>query len=79
MKHSEWGGLSHFFEWVEFQNHGAAHTHGVYWISKTIEQMINKNLIRSDLPDPITEMKKLKQIKKDFLILFLHTYFDTET
>lgn len=54
-EHSEWGNLNHFFERVEFQNRGAAHTHGVYWTSKTIEQMINENLIRSDLPDPNTE------------------------
>ena len=29
-EHSEWGNLDHFFERVEFQNHGATHTHSVY-------------------------------------------------
>jgi hypothetical protein len=36
-EYSEWGNLNHFFKRVEFQNHGAAHTHRVYWVSKTIE------------------------------------------
>jgi PIF1-like helicase/Helitron helicase-like domain at N-terminus len=52
---SNWGNLIHYFERVEFQNRGAAHTHGIYWTSKTIEQMIAENIIRSDLPDPNTE------------------------
>jgi len=54
-EHSEWDNINHFFERVEFQNRGAAHTHGVYWTSKGIEQMIAENLIRTDLPNPITE------------------------
>jgi hypothetical protein len=52
---SEWGTYHHFFERVEFQNRGAAHTHGVYWTSKSIEEMINNNTIRSDVPDPNLE------------------------
>jgi hypothetical protein len=62
-EHSEWGNLNHFFERVEFQNRGAAHTHGVYWVSKTIEQMINENLIRTDLPDPNTEPELYAKVK----------------
>ncbi|EXX64061.1 hypothetical protein RirG_146390 [Rhizophagus irregularis DAOM 197198w] len=52
-EHSEW----------EFQNRGAAHTHGVYWVSKSIEQMIAKNLIRSDLPDPDIESDLYEKVK----------------
>jgi DNA replication protein DnaC len=52
---SEWGTYHHFFERVEFQNRGAAHTHGVYWTTKSIEEMINNNTIRSDVPDPNLE------------------------
>ena len=48
---------------MEFQNCGAAHTHGVYWVLKTIEQMINENLIRSDLPDPIAESDLYAKVK----------------
>ena len=55
MKHLGWNKIKHFFERVKFQNCDAAHTHGVYWTSKGINQMINENLIRSDVPDPITE------------------------
>jgi hypothetical protein len=62
-EHSKWDNINHFFERIEFQNRGAAHTHGVYWISKTIEQMINENLIRSDLPDPITESELYEKVK----------------
>jgi hypothetical protein len=62
-KHSGWGNLNHFFERVEFQNRGAAHTHSIYWTSKTIEQMINENLIRTDLPDPNTEPELFEKVK----------------
>jgi len=48
---------------VEFQNCDAAYTHSVYWVSKTIEQMINENLIRSDLPDPIAEPDLYAKVK----------------
>ena len=63
-EHSRWAELIHFFERVEFQNHGAAYTHGIYWVSKTIEQMISENLIRSDLPDPNTEFELYTKVKK---------------
>ena len=61
-EYSEWGSLNNFFERVEFQNHGAAHTHGIYWVSKTIEEMINENLIKSDLPDLITEPELYEKV-----------------
>ena len=48
---------------MKFQNHDAAHTHSVYWVSKTIEQMINENLIRSDLPDLIAEPDLYAKVK----------------
>ncbi|GBC30708.2 DNA helicase PIF1, ATP-dependent [Rhizophagus irregularis DAOM 181602=DAOM 197198] len=31
-EHSRWAELIHFFERIEFQNRGAAHMHGIYWI-----------------------------------------------
>jgi hypothetical protein len=62
-EHSKWDELIHFFERVEFQNRGAAHTHGIYWVSKTIGQMISENLIRSDLPDPNTEPDLYAKVK----------------
>ena len=54
-KVSEWGSYKNYFERVEFQNRGAAHTHGVYWTTKSIQDMISNNTIRSDLPDPLVE------------------------
>ena len=45
----------HFFERVEFQNRGAAHTHSCIWVSKTQNEMLSEHLIRSDLPDPHLE------------------------
>ncbi|CAH1765293.1 7971_t:CDS:2 [Entrophospora sp. SA101] len=52
---SGWGTCKDFFEHVEFQNRGAAHTHSVYWTSKPIEEMISENVIQSDVPDPNLE------------------------
>jgi hypothetical protein len=57
------GNLTNFFERVEFQNHGAAHTYGIYWISKSIEKMIDKNLIRSDLLNPNIESDLYEKVK----------------
>ena len=62
-EYSEWGHLNLFFERVDFQNRGAAHTHEVYWVSQTIDQMITENIIRSDLPDPITEFELYEKVK----------------
>src|SRR5207248_6429254 len=52
---SEWGGYNNYFERVEFQNRCAAHTHGVYWTLKTIQEMISNDTIRSEIPDPLLE------------------------
>jgi len=52
---SNWGHLNQFFERVEFQNRGAPHTHTILWVEKSTIQMIEENLIRSDLPDPNLE------------------------
>lgn len=48
---SNWGEFCHFFERVEFQNRGAAHTHSCIWVSKNTQDMITDHTIRSDLPD----------------------------
>jgi hypothetical protein len=37
-----WGAIQNFFERIEFQNRGAAHTHGCYWTEKPISEMITK-------------------------------------
>src|SRR4051812_21815723 len=47
--------ILHFFERVEFQNCGATHTHGCLWTTKSINNMINDNVIRTDLSDPEKE------------------------
>jgi hypothetical protein len=54
-ENSNWGHLIHFFERVEFQNRGAPHTHTILWVEKSITEMIEENLIRSDIPDPDLE------------------------
>ena len=49
------GKITNFFDRVEFQNRGAAHTHSCYWTTKTIEDMISDDVIRSTIPDPLHE------------------------
>ncbi len=49
------GHITDFFDRVEFQNRGAAHTHSCYWTSNSIETMISNNVIRSTIPDPLYE------------------------
>jgi len=61
---SNLGKWLHHFERDEFQNRGAIHTHGVAWLDKTIPELIASNAIRADLPDPITEPKLYKLVKK---------------
>jgi len=51
-KLSELGTIQDYFQRVEFQNRGAAHTHTCLWSTYSIEQMIHNNVIRSDMPDP---------------------------
>ena len=61
--HSNWGNVTQFFERVEFQNRDAAHTHSIYWVTKSIEQMIDENIIRSDLSDQILESELYAKVK----------------
>src|SRR6266542_1612945 len=60
---SGWLNLLDWFERVEFQCRGAAHTHGLMWVEESIENMISKNVIRADMPDPMSEPELLKSIK----------------
>ena len=62
-EYSNWGDLIHFFERVEFQNRGAAHTHGIYWTSKPVNQLIAENLIRANLSDPNNEPELYAKVK----------------
>lgn len=52
---SRWGKWEHFFERDEFQNHGSIHTHGFAYTEKKIPELIYLNMLRADLPDPISE------------------------
>lgn len=49
------GEITDFFDRVEFQNRGAAHTHSCYWTTNSIELMISKDIIRSTIPNPLYE------------------------
>jgi hypothetical protein len=51
----KWGKWLHYFERDENQQRAATHTHGCAFVSKSIPDMIQVNVIRADLPDPITE------------------------
>ena len=48
------GKITNFFDRVEFQNRGAAHTHSCYWTTNTIESMIVNNIIRSTVSNPLS-------------------------
>jgi len=61
---SRWGQLLQFFERVEFQNRGAAHTHICIWVSKPIHDMIAQNVIRSDLPNKDLEPELYEKVMK---------------
>ena len=63
-ENSGWGQLIHFFERVEFQNRGAAHTHCCLWTTESKAVMITNNTIRSDLPDPELEPELYDLVKK---------------
>ncbi|RHZ76827.1 hypothetical protein Glove_189g21 [Diversispora epigaea] len=52
---TNWGKWLHHFELDKFQNRDAIHTHGVTWLSKSISELINDNIIRADLSNPETE------------------------
>ena len=62
-KLSEWGTIQDYFQRVEFQNRGAAHTHTCLWSTYSIEQMIHNNVIRSDMPDPNYEPELFKHVQ----------------
>jgi len=61
---SKWGELLHFFERIEFQNRGAAHVHTCLWVSKSIDNMIDEHIIRSDLPDKQSEPELYEKVIK---------------
>ena len=52
---TDWGNWLHHFERDEFQNRGAIHTHGIAYLSKSIPELIDSNVIRADMPDPNLE------------------------
>ena len=51
----QWGKYLHYFERDEFQNRGIIHTHGFAYTEKKIPELIEKNTIRADMPNQITE------------------------
>ena len=57
--------MQHYFERVEFQNRGAAHTHSCIWVTKPINDMINENVIRSDLPNREYELELYELVVKN--------------
>jgi hypothetical protein len=61
-KISGWGTITDFFERIEFQNRGAAHIHGCYWTTKSINYMIENNIIRSDIPNPEQEPELYQKV-----------------
>ena len=61
---TDWENLLHHFERDEFQNCGAIHTHGIAYLSKSIPELINSNVIRADLPDPNLEPELYELVKK---------------
>jgi hypothetical protein len=63
-KLSEWGKFNHYWERDEFQNRGAIHTHGVAWVEKPIDELIELNVIRADVPNPIHEPELYELVTK---------------
>src|SRR5207247_11213258 len=61
---TNWGDWLHHFERDEFQNRGAIHTHGIAYLSKSIPELIDSNVIRADLPDPNLEPELYELVKK---------------
>jgi PIF1-like helicase/helitron helicase-like protein len=61
---TDWGDWLHHFERDEFQNRGAIHTHGVAYLSKSIPELIDSNVIRADMPDPNLEPELYELVKK---------------
>ncbi len=63
-KLSGWGKWIHYWKRDEFQNRGAIHTHGVAWLEKSTEELINLNIIRADISDPEYESELYELIMK---------------
>ncbi|GBC38079.1 PIF1-like helicase domain-containing protein [Rhizophagus irregularis DAOM 181602=DAOM 197198] len=61
---TDWGNWLHHFERDEFQNRGAIHTHGIAYLSKSISELIDSNVIRADMPDPNSEPELYELVKK---------------
>ncbi|GBC21999.2 DNA helicase PIF1, ATP-dependent [Rhizophagus irregularis DAOM 181602=DAOM 197198] len=61
---TDWGNWLHHFERDEFQNRGAIHTHGIAYLSKSIPELIDSNVIRADMPDPDLEPELYELVKK---------------
>src|SRR6516162_7600642 len=62
-----YGVLKEMVERHEFQLRGAIHTHSLLWTQRTIDELIAKDFIRADLPDPtlepeLHELVRLNQI-----------------
>jgi len=47
--------MEQLIERMEFQLRGAIHSHWLMWTQKGIEQMIQEDWIRADIPDPNLE------------------------
>ncbi|RHZ81307.1 hypothetical protein Glove_122g28 [Diversispora epigaea] len=52
---TQFGEITNFFDRVEFQNCGVAHTHSCYWTTNSIELIISNNVIHSTIPDSLHE------------------------
>src|SRR2546430_1809906 len=61
---TDWGDWLHHFERDEFQNRGAIHTHGIAYLSKSIPELIDSNVIRADMPNPELEPELYELVKK---------------
>ncbi|GES90942.1 DNA helicase Pif1, ATP-dependent [Rhizophagus clarus] len=61
---TNWGDWLHHFERDEFQNRGAIHTHGIAYLSKSIPELINSNVIKADMPDFNLEPELYELVKK---------------
>lgn len=56
--------IKHFVECHEFQQCGAFHLYAAYWRSVSVSELIEKNFIRTDMPDPILEPELWQAVTK---------------
>jgi hypothetical protein len=61
---SGFGWLREWVERHEFQQRGAIHTHSLYWISESIEDMISREFIRADVPDETVEPELFELVQR---------------